>query len=72
MKNARRKLEIPMSAAMPCKLQRCPYRETCAAVGQHKTKYACIVEADESMRTRMEGSHHKYHDDHIAGKGMNS
>ena len=29
MKNARRKLEIPMPAAMPCKLQRDKYKETC-------------------------------------------
>ena len=33
---------------------------------------ACIVEADESMRIRMEGSPHKNQEDHIAGKGMNS
>ena len=35
-------------------------------------KYACIVEADESMRIRMEGAPHRYHEDHIAGKGINS
>ena len=34
-----------------------------------KTKYACTVEADESMRIRMEGSHHE---DHFAAKGINS
>ena len=33
---------------------------------------ACIVEADESMRIRMEGPPHKNHEDHIAGKGMSS
>ena len=38
---------------------------------KHKTKYACIVEADESMRIRMEGAPRRYHEDHIAGKGMN-
>ena len=59
MKNARRKLGIPMPAAMPCKTSVC------------STKYACIVEADESLRKRKEGSPHKNHD-HIAGKGMNS
>ena len=72
MKNARRKLEIPMPAAMPCKLQREKYMETCRAIGGHKTKYTCIVEADESMRIRMEGAPHRYHEDHIAEKGMNS
>ena len=29
LKNASRKLEIPIPAAMLCRLQRCPYRETC-------------------------------------------
>ena len=71
MKNARRKLEVPMPAAVPCKIQRKKYRETCG-VEEHKTKYAGIVEADESMRRRMEGSPHKNHEDHIVGQGMNS
>ena len=71
MKNARRKLEVPMPAAMPCKSQREKYRETCR-VHECKTKFACTVEVDESMRKRMEGSLHKNHEDHLAGKGMNS
>ena len=37
-----------------------------------RQKNACIVEADESMRIRMEGSLDKNHDEHIAGKGRNS
>ena len=57
---------------MPCKLQHDKYMETCHTVEVHKTKYACIVEVDESMRARMEGSPHKNHEDHIAGKGLNS
>ena len=61
-----------MAVAMPCKLQRDKYRETCRTVEEHKTKYACIVEADESIRKRMEGSLRKNHEDHIAGNGMNS
>ena len=72
MKNARRKLEIPTPAAMPCRLQLHQHRETCGTVGQHKIKYVCIVEADESMRIRMEGFQSKNHKDHIAGKGVNS
>ena len=72
LKNARRRLGIPMSAAMSCKLQRGQNRETCRTVGEHKTKDACIVETDESMKKRMEGSPHKNHEDHIAGKGKNS
>ena len=54
---------------MPCKLQRDNCRETCRTVEEHKTKYACIVAADESMRKRMEGSLRKDHEDHNAGKG---
>ena len=50
MKNARGKLENPMPAAMLCRLQLNQHRETCGTVGQLKTKHACIVEADESMR----------------------
>ena len=65
IKDACRKLEIRMPAAMPCKLQRDKYRETCRTVEEYRTKYACIVEADESMRKRMEGSPHKNHADHI-------
>ena len=72
MKNARRKLEVAMPAAMPCKIQREKYRETCRVEKDCKTKYACIVEAGGSTRKRMEGSPHKNHEDHIAGKGMNS
>ena len=72
MKNARRKLEVPMPAAMPCKIQREKKRETCSVEKNCKTNYACMVEADESTRKRMEGSLHKNHEDHIAGKGMKS
>ena len=77
MKNARRKLEIPMPAAMLCQTTLCrrPVHcrgETCRTVGEHKTKYACIVEADESVRIRMQGAPRRYHEDHIARKGMNS
>ena len=37
-----------------------------------ETEYACIVEADGSARKRLEGTLHKDHEDHIAGKGINS
>ena len=36
-----------------------------------KTKLACLLEADESTRTRM-GNSIPHHHDHIAGKGENS
>ena len=72
MKNARRKLEIPMSAAMPCKTPVICRGETCRSIGKHKTKYVCIVDADESMRIRLEGVPQRYHEDHISAKGINS
>ena len=43
MKNARRELEIPMPAAMLCKLQHCPYTETCCAVGEHMTNMLVLL-----------------------------
>ena len=71
-KNARRKSEVPMPAAMPCKIRGGKYRETCRNPDASKTKYACIVEADEGTRKRLKGTLHKDHEDHIAGKGINS
>ena len=72
VKNARRKLEVPMSAAMLCKIRERTRKETCRNPDAPKTKYAGIVEADESSRKRLDGTLHKDHEDHIAGKGMNS
>ena len=37
-----------------------------------ETEYACIVEVDESTRQRLEGTLHQDHEDHVAGKGINS
>ena len=72
MKNACRKMEIPMPAALPCTIQLHKHRETCCSVGKHKSKYACIVQADESLTIRMELSQSKNREEHIAGRGMNS
>ena len=72
MKNARRKLEISMPAAMPFKPPRNSGGETCCGIGKSKTKHACIVEADESTRIRLEGVPCWYHEDHTAAKGVNS
>ena len=72
MKNARRKLEIPMQAAMPCGTPADCRGETCRNSGKHKTKYACIVDTDESLRIRLEGVPRRYHEDHTEEKGMNS
>ena len=72
VKHALRKFEVPMPAAMPCKIRVKQYNETCRTPDPVETKYACIVEADESTRKRLEGTLHKDHEDHIAGKAINS
>ena len=72
IKAARRKLEVPMPAAMPCKIPIKSSGETHRSIGKRKTKYACVVDADESTRPRLEGAVHKHHQDHLTEKGMNS
>ena len=72
MKAARRKLEVPMPAAMLCKIQKKSTCETHRNIGKRKTKYDCLVDADESTRLRLEGAGHTLHQDHITEKGMNS
>ena len=62
MKKARRKLEILVPAATPCRIQ----------LHQHRENLWHSVEADETMRIRMEGSQSKNHEDHISGKDVNS
>ena len=72
MKAARRKLEVPMPAAMPCKIPIKSSGETHRSIGKCTTKYACVVDADESTRPRLERAAHKPPQDHITAKGMNS
>ena len=69
IKNARKKLETPVTPAMPCKIMK-----NCGsgASNKIKTKLSCILEADESTRMRMGNSIPHHHEDHIAGKGENS
>ena len=61
-----------MPAAMPCKIRRRTYKVICRILETPKTKYACIVEARECTRKRLEGTQHKDSEDHIAGKGIKS
>ena len=72
MKAVHRKLEVPMPAAMLCKIPIKTSGEYHRNIGKCKTKYACVVDADESTRPRLEGAGHKPHQDHITAKGMNS
>ena len=61
-----------MPAALPCKTRINGRGETCRRIGKHKTKYACVVDADESMRIRLEEKPQRYHEYHIAAIGINS
>ena len=72
IKAAPRKLEVPMPAAMPFKIPIKSSGEAHRSIGNRKTKFACVVDADESVRLRLEGAVHKHHQDHITAKGMNS
>ena len=68
-----RKLETPMAPAMPCKTcKKNKHGETRCKTDDFKSKFACILEASESTRMRMEESLPTYHEDHIAGRGDNS
>ena len=73
IKNARRTLETPMAPAMPCKTcKKNKHGETRSKTGDFRPKFACILEASESTRMRMGESLPKHHEDHVAGKGINS
>ena len=54
---------------MPCKILKNCWS---GASNKIKSKLACILEADESMRMRLGNSIPDHHEDHIAGKGENS
>ena len=57
IKNAREKLETPMAPAMPCKRSKqCKHGETRGKTNEIKSKLACIPEASEPTRLRMEES----------------
>ena len=73
IKNARKKLETPITPAIPCKTsKKCKHGETRGTTNDFESKFACIVEASESTRLRLEEFPPNYHEDHIAGKGDNS
>ena len=72
-KNARKKLETPMAPAIPCKTsKKCKHVGARGKTNEFESKLACILEASESTRLRMEESLPNYLGDHIAGKGDNS
>ena len=68
-----RNFETPVAPAVPCKTsKKSKHGETRDKTNDFKSKLACILEASESTRLRMEESLPSHHEDHIAGKGDNS
>ena len=62
-----------MAPAMPGKTcKKSKHGETRSKTNDFKSTFACILEASESTRMRMEESLPNYHEDHIAGRGDNS
>ena len=58
--------------AIPCKTKRGKVQGNLSHFLYSQEKYACIVEANESTRKRLEGTLHKDHEDHSEGKGIHS
>ena len=67
-KAARRKLEVPDPAAMPCKIPIKSSGETHRNIGKRKTRFVCVVDADENTRPRILGVVHISHQDHTTAK----
>ena len=61
-----------MAPAMPCKIVKNNQNYGNGASNKIKSKFACILEANESTRMRMGESSPNHHEHHIAGKGDNS
>ena len=58
-----------MAHAMPCKTsKKSKHGETRGKTNEFKSKLACILEASESTRLRMEESVPNFHEDHIFRK----
>ena len=69
IKNARKKFEISVVPALPCKIAK-----NCGSGASNKiqTKFVCILEVNKSTRMRMGNSIPPNHEVHIVGKGENS
>ena len=71
IKNDRKKLETPVAPALHYKTsKKSKHGETRGKTNDFKSKFACILEASEPTRLRVEESLPNYHEDHIAGKGQ--
>ena len=73
MKAARRKLAVPMPAAVLCKItDEGEWRKPTAVLGNAGQNMLFVVDADESTTPKLEGAVHKHHEDHITAGGVNS
>ena len=70
--NAQKRMETPMAPSMRCKTCKKSKKAETRSKTNFKSTFACILEASESTRLRMEESPPNYHEDHIAGRGDNS
>ena len=66
IKNAREKLETSIAPAMPCKIMKNNFGS--GASSKIKTRFACLLEADESTRLRMGESLPNHHEDILQEK----
>ena len=74
IQNARKKLGNANGScyALQAKARTESFGATRGKSNEIKSKLACILEANESTRLRLEESWPNHHEDHIAGKGENS
>ena len=72
MMNARKKSDVPPEFAVPCKIPDRHWETRCTQDNSQKTRYACIIEAHESKRSRIGRTHPKDHEDLISEKWLNS
>ena len=66
VKNARKKLEVPLETAVHCDISNQQGEIWCTQHNSRKSRYACISEAHESSRTRIGTTEPGYHEDRIA------
>ena len=72
MKNAHKNLEVPLESAMPCIIASKHEETRGAHDSSRKTRYACIIEAHVSTRTRVGATQPSDHEDRTAERRLNS